>query len=254
MEHVPDHASAAKDAGRKVLTIIPTYNEAQNISRLLPRVFAQPISGLDVLVVDDGSPDGTAQLVRQLQEVYRDNLFLIMREGKRGLGSAYVAGFKFALARDYEIVVEMDADLSHNPDDLPRLLSALEGSDVAIGSRYITGVNVVNWPLRRLLLSLGGNWYVRMVTGLPVKDCTSGFKAYRREVLAALDLDRIQSDGYAFQIEMKYRAWKKGFRLCEVPIIFVDREAGSSKMSKRIVREAIWMVWKLKLLSLMRRL
>jgi len=239
---------------RKTLVIVPTYNEAENIERLLPRVFSQPIPDLHVLVVDDSSPDGTAELVRRLQSTYPGRLHLLVREGKKGLGSAYVEGFRFALSHGYGIVVEMDADLSHNPDDLPRLLAELDNHDLVIGSRYVTGVNVINWPLRRLLLSLGGNWYVRAVTRLPVRDCTSGFKVYKREVLAALDLDRIQSDGYAFQIEMKYRAWKKGFRLREVPIVFIDREAGSSKMSKRIVREAIWMVWKLKILGLVGKL
>ena len=238
----------------RTLVIIPTYNEAENIERLLDRLFSQPVKNLNVLVVDDSSPDGTADIVRGLQTVYDGRLHLLSRPAKLGLGSAYVLGFKFALEHDFDFVVEMDADLSHNPDDLPRLLSKTEDNDVVIGSRYVTGVNVINWPLKRLLLSLGGNRYARLVTGLPVKDCTSGFKVYRREVLQQLDLDQIQSDGYAFQIEMKFRAWRKGFRLCEVPIVFVDREAGSSKMSKRIVREAIWMVWKLKWLGLLRRI
>ncbi len=237
-----------------ILVVIPTYNEADNVERVLRGLFALPLRDLQVLVVDDNSPDGTAERVEALQPEFEGKLHLLRRPGKQGLGTAYVDGFRYALQREFQLVVEMDADMSHNPEDLPKLLEATKDNDVVVGSRYLTGVNVVNWPLRRLLLSLGGNKYARLVTGLPVKDCTSGYKCFKREVLEAIDLDRVQSDGYAFQIEMNFRAWKKGFRICEVPIIFFDREVGSSKMSKKIIREAVWMVWKLKWMSLTGRL
>ena len=235
------------------LVIIPTYNEAQNIERMIISVLNQNPFALEVLIIDDHSPDGTADIVKQLK-AKDPRIHLIERPEKLGLGTAYVAGFRYALANDYNYVLEMDADFSHDPKDINTLLEAAETYDVVIGSRYIQGVNVVNWPLSRLLLSMGASLYTRLITGLPVRDCTSGFKCYRRKVLESIKLDRIESDGYSFQIEMKFRAWKKGFSLYEVPIIFTDRVAGSSKMSKRIVREAIWMVWKLKFHSLFRRL
>jgi dolichol-phosphate mannosyltransferase len=235
------------------LVIIPTYNEAQNIERMIISVLNQSPFALQVLIIDDNSPDRTADIVKNLK-ADDPRIHLIERSGKFGLGTAYVAGFRYALANEYNYILEMDADFSHDPKDINTLLEAAETYDVAIGSRYIQGVNVVNWPLSRLLLSMGASLYTRIITGLPVRDCTSGFKCYRRNVLEKIELDRIESDGYSFQIEMKFRAWKKGFSLYEVPIIFTDRVAGSSKMSKRIVREAIWMVWKLKFLSLFKRL
>ncbi|MBO8151711.1 MAG: polyprenol monophosphomannose synthase [Candidatus Neomarinimicrobiota bacterium] len=232
------------------LVIVPTYNEKDNIQTVVERVNALGVD-IDILVVDDNSPDGTAEIVKELQTKY-ENLHLMERVGKLGLGSAYVAGFKWALKRDYEYILEMDADLSHNPFDIPRLINrAKEGYDVVIGSRYCNGVNVIHWPIKRLILSYGANKYTRMVTGLPIKDCTSGFKCYRREVLESIDLERIKSSGYSFQIEMKFRAWKKGFSLVEVPIIFEERSEGRSKMTKAIIYEAVFMVWKLKILSLL---
>ena len=232
------------------LVIVPTYNEKDNIQTVVERVNALGID-IDVLVVDDNSPDGTAEIVKELQTKY-ENLHLMERVSKLGLGSAYVAGFRWALKRDYEYILEMDADLSHNPFDIPRLINrAKEGYDVVIGSRYCNGVNVIHWPIKRLILSYGANKYTRMVTGLPIKDCTSGFKCYRRKVLESIDLERIKSSGYSFQIEMKFRAWKKGFSLVEVPIIFEERSEGRSKMTKAIIYEAVFMVWKLKILSLL---
>lgn len=237
----------------KTLVIFPTYNEKQNILAIIEAVLGQNIEGLDILVVDDNSPDGTGDLVAA--QVGREpRLHLLRRDKKMGLGTAYVAGFRYALARDYERIIEMDADFSHDPKDLSRLLEASAASDIVIGSRYITGVNVVNWPLKRLLLSMFASYYTRSITGLPLRDCTAGFKCFRREVLETIELDRIQSDGYSFQIEMNFRAWVKGFRILEIPIIFVDRAAGTSKMSKRILREAIWMVWKLKWLKVFNKL
>lgn len=237
----------------KTLVIFPTYNEKQNILAIIEAVFGQNIEGLDILVVDDNSPDGTGDLVAA-QAGREPRLHLLRRDKKMGLGTAYVAGFRYALVRDYERIIEMDADFSHDPKDLSRLLEASAASDIVIGSRYITGVNVVNWPLKRLLLSMFASYYTRSITGLPLRDCTAGFKCFRREVLETIELDRIQSDGYSFQIEMNFRAWVKGFRILEIPIIFVDRAAGTSKMSKRILREAIWMVWKLKWLKVFNKL
>lgn len=235
----------------RALVVIPTYNEAENIPTLIPSVLSQDDS-LDVLVVDDHSPDGTAQAVRDLQAMpqFARRVFLIERENKSGLGTAYVAGFTFALERGYDVAFEMDADFSHDPEELPKLLKLTSEYDVVIGSRYISGVNVVNWPMRRLILSYMANLYTRVITGLPVKDTTSGFVCYRRKVLESIDLDSLRSNGYAFQIEIKFKAWKKGFRLHEIPIIFVDRRVGISKMSKHIMYEAALMVWKLKLKSL----
>jgi len=237
----------------KALVVIPTYNEAQNIEHLLDRILFQGIRGVEILVVDDNSPDGTAEIVENIAHC-ESNIFLMKRSQKAGLGTAYVAGFKYALERDYDYVFEMDADFSHDPDEIPNFLEAIKTCDLVIGSRYKCGVNVINWPLFRLVLSVGANKYTQIVTGLPIKDCTGGYKCFRREVLEAIDLDKIASDGYSFQIEMNFKAWKKGFRIGEIPIVFTDREAGSSKMSKKIIREAIWMVWKLKIMSLLGRI
>jgi dolichol-phosphate mannosyltransferase len=226
------------------LIIIPTYNEADNVSKIIPEVLAQD-EGFNVLIVDDNSPDGTAKLVKDMQRT-DPRIHLIERPNKQGLGTAYVAGFKYALLHKFDFVFEMDADFSHDPNMLVKLLTKAEDYDLVIGSRYISGVNVVNWPLRRLILSYSANLYTRVITGLPVKDATAGFKCYRRAVLETFDLDSIKSNGYSFQIETNYLAWKHGFRLCEVPIVFTDRREGVSKMSKHIVYEAAWMVWKLK--------
>lgn len=234
----------------KALVIIPTYNESQNIKAIIGEIFSLSIENLHVLIVDDNSPDGTADIVKEVQQS-NPNVHLLERPGKAGLGTAYVDGFRYALERDYDRIIEMDADFSHDPKELPNLLEASKEKDVVIGSRYVKGVNVVNWPLGRLILSVFASKYTRIITGLPLNDCTAGFKCFRREVLETIDLDNIHSDGYSFQIEMHFKAWKKGFSLGEIPIVFVDRAAGSSKMSKKIVREAIWVVWKLKLLSLL---
>lgn len=230
------------------VVIIPTYNEKENIETVIKKVISLNIN-VDILIVDDNSPDGTAQIVKNLQKKY-ENLFLIEREGKLGLGTAYITGFKWALKRNYEYILEMDADLSHSPEDIPRLISKCkEGYDLVIGSRYCNGVNVINWPIRRLILSYGANKYTRIVTGLKIKDATSGFKCFRRKVLESVDLDKIKSSGYSFQIEMNFRAWKLGYLLTEIPIIFVERSEGKSKMSRNIVFEAVFMVWKLKILN-----
>ena len=236
----------------RTLVVIPTFNEADNIGRLIPRVLEQDPS-IEVLVVDDSSPDGTGTLVRGMQQG-QPRLHLVEREGKLGLGTAYVAGFRFALARGYDFVFEMDADFSHNPREIPRFLERIREHDLVIGSRYASGVRVLNWPMQRLLLSYSANVYTRLITGLPLSDATGGFKCFRREVLQAIDLDRIRSNGYAFQIEMSYKAWKKGFRLVETPIVFLDRRSGASKMSKGIIYEAFFMLWKLRLRGLLGRL
>jgi dolichol-phosphate mannosyltransferase len=229
----------------RALVIIPTYNERENITRIIPAVLAQR-ENFDVLIVDDGSPDGTGAIVDQMA-AENPRVHALHRSGKLGLGTAYVAGFKWALTHDYEIIFEMDADFSHNPDRLPKFLDAIQNADLVLGSRYQNGqVNVVNWPMSRLFLSYSANIYARRVTGLRVFDATGGFKAFRRKVLEAIDLDDVRSNGYAFQIEMTFRAWKKGFRIVEIPIVFVDRMEGASKMSKKIVREAVWMVWRLR--------
>jgi len=228
------------------LIIIPTYNERENISAITHEIMALP-QGFHVLVVDDGSPDGTGTLVKELQQTYTDRLHLLERKGKLGLGTAYIHGFKWALKKGYDYIIEMDADFSHNPNDLPRLYQAcLEGADVAIGSRYTKGGKVKNWPFDRIFISYGASVYTRLITWMPVKDCTAGFVCYKREVLEKIPLVEVQFIGYAFQIEMKYRAWKLGFRLKEVPITFVDRKEGVSKMSKGIVKEAIFGVWKMR--------
>jgi dolichol-phosphate mannosyltransferase len=229
------------------LVLIPTYNERENVSAMIDKVFSLPVE-FDILVIDDGSPDGTADIVRERQKDYPDRLHLLCRKGKLGLGTAYLAGFRWGLERDYDYIIEMDCDFSHNPDDLPRLVSAAEeGADVVIGSRYVQGVNVVNWPMSRLLMSYCASIYVRTVTGMPVHDATAGFVCYSRRVLETMDLDRVEMKGYGFQIEMKYSAWKLGFKIREVSIIFIDRVLGQSKMSSSIFGEAFFGVMKLRL-------
>jgi dolichol-phosphate mannosyltransferase len=232
----------------KSLIIIPTFNEVENIDKLIREIKAVD-SNVHILVVDDNSPDGTGQRVNKLKQEI-DDIYLIEREGKKGLGTAYVAGFKFALQNGYEYIFEMDADFSHDPKEIPNFIKAMDDADLVIGSRYIKGVNVVNWPLSRLLLSYFANQYTRIITGLPVCDTTAGYKCIKRNVLQTIDLEAIHSGGYSFQIEMNFKAWKKGFRIKEIPIIFIDRALGKSKMSKKIVREAIWIVWKLKFKSM----
>lgn len=225
----------------KNLVIIPTYNEKENIARIVKMVFSLE-KPFHVLIVDDGSPDGTAQIVKDLQKEFPDSLFLMERKGKLGLGTAYIAGFKWGLQRAYDYFFEMDADFSHNPKDLVRMLTACQSqnADVVVGSRYVKGGKLENWPIDRILLSYGASLYVRFITWMPVKDPTAGFVCYRRRVLETIDLDKIRFVGYAFQIEMKYAAKLLGFKLVEIPITFADRIEGSSKMSKSIVREAIW--------------
>jgi len=233
----------------RALVIVPTYNERANIERIIAAVLAQD-PRLEVLVVDDNSPDGTGTLVDGLAEA-DPRVHVLHRPGKMGLGTAYVAGFRWALSQNYTYLFEMDADFSHDPTHLRDFLTAIQTADLVVGSRYNKGrVTVVNWPMSRLILSYAANIYARQVTGLPFDDLTGGFKCFRRGVLDAIDLDAVRSNGYAFQIEMTYRAWKKGFRIAEIPITFVDRSEGESKMSKRIVREAIWMVWRLRWWSL----
>ena len=231
----------------QALVIIPTYNERENIASLLETIFSlsQPF---DVLIVDDGSPDGTAELVRALQENYPGRLHLVERSGKLGLGTAYLAGFRWGLDRGYEFLFEMDADFSHNPHDLPRLLHACqqEGADLAIGSRYVKGGGVMNWPFNRIALSKGASYYTRLITGMPVKDPTAGFMCYTRNVLERMELNKIRFVGYAFQIEMKFKAWRAGFQIKEVPILFQDRTKGVSKMHRGIIEEGIWGVLKLR--------
>jgi dolichol-phosphate mannosyltransferase len=236
----------------RALVVVPTYNEALNLPLIVPQILAQD-PRLDVLIVDDNSPDGTGQVADQMAAADA-RVHVLHRPGKGGLGKAYLAGFRWALERDYELVFEMDADFSHDPKFLADFLRAAEDADLVIGSRYKTGVNVINWPISRLLLSLGANQYARWITGLPIMDSTGGFKCFHRRVLQAIDFDRVRSNGYAFQIEMSFRAWKKGFRLVEIPIVFTDRVEGQSKMNKRIMREAIWMVWWLRLKALVGRL
>jgi dolichol-phosphate mannosyltransferase len=229
----------------RALVIVPTYDERFNIARIIPAILAQDAC-LEVLVVDDGSPDGTGAVVDAIA-ANNDRVHVLHREGKLGLGTAYIAGFRWALARKYDLVFEMDADFSHNPDKLPEFLEAIKGGDVVHGSRYQNGrVSVVNWPMSRLFLSYCANLYARGITGLPIFDTTAGFKCFRRNVLESIDLSAVRSNGYAFQIEMSFRAWKRGFRLVEIPIIFVDRTEGTSKMSKKVIREAVWMVWRLR--------
>ncbi len=237
----------------RALVIVPTYNERENIARLVDTVLAQD-RRLEILVVDDGSPDGTGEIVEGLSQL-NSRVHLLSRPRKMGLGTAYIAGFRWALPRRYDYVFEMDADFSHDPAHLPEFLRAIQSADLVLGSRYRDGkVTVVNWPIGRLLLSYYANVYARAVTGLPVWDATGGFKCFRRSVLQAIDLDSVRSNGYAFQIEMSMRAWKLGFRIVEIPIVFVDRTEGQSKMSRAIVREAVWMVWRLRLAAMRGRL
>lgn len=237
----------------KSLVIIPTYNEKENIKEIIEKVFSTSGS-THILIVDDNSPDGTAQIVEDLQQnKFPERLHILKRAGKQGLGTAYIAGFKYALEKDYEFIFEMDADFSHNPLDLPRLyLACSEGADVAIGSRYKNGVNVVNWPMNRVLMSYYASAYVRFVTGMDLRDSTAGFKCYKRKVLESINLDKIKFVGYAFQIEMKFAAWKKGFNVAEVPVIFTDRTKGVSKMSYKIFKEAFFGVIEMRIKSLFR--
>ncbi|HIA94114.1 MAG TPA: polyprenol monophosphomannose synthase [Candidatus Marinimicrobia bacterium] len=229
----------------KTLVISPTYNEGKNIESLVDQVLG-PNPDYHLLIVDDNSPDGTAAIVKELQQTY-PNLSLEVRPGKAGLGTAYLFGFKWALERGYEAIVQIDADLSHDPKDVPRLVSELQNYDLIIGSRYVEGVSVVNWPIRRLILSYGANMYSRTVTGMPINDGTGGFKAWRGSLLRKIELNKVKSQGYSFQIEMNFRAWRQNARIKEEPIIFVDRTIGESKMSKAIMYEAIWMVWRLRI-------
>lgn len=235
----------------KALVIIPTYNESGNIQKMIDRLLALE-EVVDILVVDDGSPDDTAGIVKINKQEYPGRVHLIERSGKLGLGTAYVAGFRFAIENGYEYVCEMDADFSHSPEDIPKLIKEVRSgnTDLAIGSRYSNGISIINWPLSRLILSYSANIYARTITGLPVLDTTAGFKCIHRRVIENIALDRIKSNGYAFQIELHFRAWKAGFKLNEVSIIFREREEGVSKMSKKIVREAMWRVWALKMRSM----
>ena len=232
------------------IVIIPTYNERENIENIIRAVFALE-KVFHILIIEDGSPDGTANIVKTLQQEFPERLFMIERKGKLGLGTAYIVGFKWSLEHNYEYIFEMDADFSHNPADLPRLYKACaeEDADVSIGSRYVSGVNVVNWPMGRVLMSYFASKYVRLITGLPIHDTTAGFKCYRREVLQTIDLDGIRFKGYAFQIEMKFTAYKCGFKIVEVPVIFINRELGTSKMNSSIFGEAVFGVIKLKMHS-----
>jgi dolichol-phosphate mannosyltransferase len=228
----------------KILVIIPTYNESDNVRAITDAVFAVHPT-LDILIVDDNSPDGTGAIVKDLQQE-NPRLYLLERAGKLGLGTAYCAGFLYAIERNYDVVFEMDADFSHDPKEIPKFLAAIENADVVLGSRYLTGVNVVNWPMQRLLLSWLANQYTRWVTGMPIHDATGGFKCFRVDILRTINLQKIHSNGYAFQIEMNFKAWKRGARMVELPIVFVDRRSGVSKMSKNIIWEAAWLVWKLR--------
>jgi len=231
------------------MVVVPTYNEAENLQRLIDRILEQP-ADLEIVIVDDGSPDGTGRLADEIS-AKNPKVHVLHREGKLGLGTAYVAGFRYALSQKVDVVFEMDADFSHDPKELPNFLARVgAGADVVIGSRYVHGVRVMNWSFKRLLLSKMATLYVDLITGMGgdvITDATAGFKCYRREVLESIDLDRIHSNGYAFQIEMKYRAYRKGFKLAEIPITFNDRHVGQSKMSKKIIFEALWIVWRLRL-------
>ncbi|MEK7315789.1 MAG: polyprenol monophosphomannose synthase [Candidatus Eisenbacteria bacterium] len=233
----------------KALVIIPTYNERENLTELLRLIFALGLH-LEVLIVDDNSPDGTGELADQMAAA-DPRVHVLHRAGKMGLGSAYVAGFRYALERDYEAIFEMDADFSHNPESLPVFLKELENADLVLGSRYLHGVTVVNWPLSRLILSYAANVYSRVITGMNIKDATGGYKCFRRQVLESIDWSRVKSDGYGFQIEINFKAYRKGFRIKEIPILFVDRRAGESKMSRKIVWEAAYMVWRLRILDIL---
>ncbi len=236
----------------KALVIIPTYNEAQNAEKIINEVLQQT-DIVEVLIVDDNSPDGTAGIVKKMIES-NNRIHIIERERKMGLGTAYVAGFKYAIERKFDFIFEMDADFSHNPKEIPIMLSKMNECDVLIGSRYVKGVNVVNWPMKRLILSYSANIYTRIITGMPIHDATAGFKCYKRKVLESINIDSLRSNGYAFQIETNFLAYKKGFKLMEMPIVFVDRRVGVSKMNKKIVYEAAFMVWKLKARSIFNKL
>ena len=229
----------------KSLVIIPTYNELENLPKLIPAVLSQNES-IHILIVDDGSPDGTGKYVKEEMKK-NDRIHILEREKKMGLGTAYIAGFKYALQNNYDFIFEMDADFSHDPNELKNFLIAIKENDLVLGSRYIYGVRVLNWPMARLLLSFFASVYTRIITGMPIKDATGGFKCFRRSVLEAIDLNKVRSNGYSFQIEMTFKAYCKGFKIKEIPIIFIDRVKGKSKMSKKIVREAVIMVWKLRL-------
>lgn len=236
----------------KALVIIPTYNEAQNAEKIITEVIQQS-DIVDVLIVDDNSPDGTADIVKNMMES-NPRIHLLQREKKMGLGTAYVSGFKYAIERGFDFIFEMDADFSHNPKEISIMLNKMDECDVLIGSRYIKGVNVVNWPMKRLILSYSANIYTRIITGMPIHDATAGFKCYKRKVLESINIDSLRSNGYAFQIETNFLAWKKGFVLKEMPIVFVDRRVGVSKMNKKIVYEAAFMVWKLKARSIFKKI
>ena len=241
-----------RSTAERALVIVPTYNERDNIARVTAGVLSND-RRTEILIVDDGSPDGTGQIADELA-AQSPRIHVLHRAGKEGLGTAYIAGFRWALERDYQYVLEMDADFSHDPGFIPEFLRAAEDADLVLGSRYLDGrANVINWPMSRLLLSYSANMYARGVTGLPVSDATGGFKCFRRRVLERIDLNSVHSNGYAFQIEMTFRAWKLGFRIREIPIVFSDRMEGHSKMSGKIVREAVWMVWRLRLSGMLGR-
>jgi dolichol-phosphate mannosyltransferase len=249
-----NNISSKYPASVRTVVIVPTFNESENIARLIRSIISLYPQWLDVLVIDDNSPDGTSDIVEEIAEK-EARIRLIRRPGKLGLGTAYLAGFRYALSHGYERIIEMDADFSHDPETIAPMIDAMKGADLVIGSRYMNNtVNVVNWPLSRLMLSKAASIYTRLITGLPVSDPTGGFKCFNAEVLQAIDLERVHSQGYSFQIEMNYRAWKRGFVIREVPIVFVDRTVGKSKMTRKNIFEAVWMVWWLKLLSVLRLL
>lgn len=235
----------------KILICIPTYNERENAELIIPAI-TEAVPQAHILFIDDSSPDGTAGYVKEQTKI-NPNIHLLLRKKKQGLGKAYIAGFRWALERDYEFIFEMDADFSHDPKYLPDFLEAIKDADLVIGSRYIKGVNVINWPMSRLLLSYFANLFARIVTGTPIMDLTAGFKCYRKEVLESINLGTIDSSGYSFQIELKFLTWKNGFKITEIPIVFTDRQRGESKMSTNIIREGLFLVWKLRLLSLLHR-
>lgn len=237
---------------KKSIVVIPTYNERENIQKMI-HVLIELYPNINILIVDDNSPDGTGKFVEEKSKE-DERIHVLHRAGKLGLGTAYVAGFKYVLERDYDYVVQMDADFSHDPKDVGRLLEAIEQNDLVIGSRYIQGVNVINWPMSRLLLSYFASIYTRVITGMPVMDATGGFKCFKREVLEKLNLDKVKSNGYSFQIEMNFKTYKMNFKIKEIPIVFTDRVEGTSKMSKKIVHEAVTMVWKLRFRSILGRL
>lgn len=238
----------------RTLIIIPTYNELDNIQLIIPTILnIRYKDSIDILVVDDNSPDGTASFVEEYSKT-SEHVKILKREKKMGLGTAYIAGFKYALKHGYDYIFEMDADFSHDPKEIKNFLKAIRDYDLILGSRYVDGINVLHWPMSRLLLSYFANIYTRLVTSMPIKDATGGFKCFRRQVLEAIDLDKIKSNGYAFQIEMTFKAYKKGFKIKEIPIVFSDRVKGTSKMSKKIVREAVFLVWKLRISSMFGRL